>query len=92
MGGLFTEMGPWRVNEEDPKEVGHNAHTWCGPANMIYLESPIGVGFSYTTESDFGRNVKVNDRFEFGTSLDMRSYMLDEVVRKDKANIKEKQV
>jgi hypothetical protein len=61
MGGLFTEMGPWRVNEEDPKEVGHNAHTWCGPANMIYLESPIGVGFSYTTESDFGRNVKVND-------------------------------
>jgi carboxypeptidase C (cathepsin A) len=61
MGGLFTEMGPWRVNEEDPREVGHNAHTWCGPANMIYLESPIGVGFSYTTESAFGRNVTVND-------------------------------
>ena len=28
---------------------------------MIYLESPIGVGFSYTTESNFGEGIKVND-------------------------------
>lgn len=34
-------------------------------ANMIYLESPIGVGYSYTTEGStncsFGKGVKVND-------------------------------
>jgi uncharacterized UBP type Zn finger protein len=36
------------------------------------------------------RNVKENDRLEFGTSLNMRPYMLDEVVRKDKALIRQK--
>jgi hypothetical protein len=36
------------------------------------------------------RNVKVNDRFEFPKKLDMRQYMLDEVVKKDKALIREK--
>ena len=44
------------------------------------------IRFDYDTL----RNVKENDRLEFSTSLNMRPYMLDEVVRKDKALIREK--
>ncbi|KAL6844877.1 hypothetical protein ACP4OV_025536 [Aristida adscensionis] len=43
--GAMTELGPFRVNA-DGKTLSKNRHAWNNLANVIFLESPAGVGFS----------------------------------------------
>ncbi|KAK2970593.1 hypothetical protein RJ640_011782 [Escallonia rubra] len=55
--GAFSENGPFRPSGE---VLVRNEYSWNREANMLYLETPIGVGFSYTTESS--TYVPVNDK------------------------------
>ncbi|XP_051146958.1 uncharacterized protein LOC127262351 [Andrographis paniculata] len=48
--GAMTELGPFRVNP-DTKTLWHNEYAWNNVANVIFLESPAGVGFSYSNRS-----------------------------------------
>ncbi|XP_073120272.1 serine carboxypeptidase 1-like [Henckelia pumila] len=51
--GALTELGPFRVNP-DGKTLWYNNNAWNNLANIIFLESPAGVGFSYSnTSSDY---------------------------------------
>ncbi|XP_075478974.1 serine carboxypeptidase 1-like [Primulina tabacum] len=51
--GAMTELGPFRVNP-DGKTLWYNKNAWNNLANIIFLESPAGVGFSYSnTSSDY---------------------------------------
>ncbi|XP_033755700.1 lysosomal protective protein-like [Pecten maximus] len=50
--GLLSEHGPFRINS-DGKTVYYNSYSWNTVANMIYLEAPAGVGYSYSPDKDY---------------------------------------
>jgi len=47
LDGYLYEQGPFHVNETDHTQLYYNEYTWAKVANMIFLEAPAGVGFSY---------------------------------------------
>jgi len=61
-GGLFLENGPYypSVTDFNTKTVDiiENVNSWNQHANVIYIDSPCGVGFSYGTNlpSDYETN------------------------------------
>ncbi|KAK7394292.1 hypothetical protein VNO78_14814 [Psophocarpus tetragonolobus] len=59
--GAFSENGPFRPKGE---ALVWNPFSWNREANMLYLETPIGVGFSYSTDTSSyeGVNDKVTAR------------------------------
>jgi serine carboxypeptidase-like clade II len=65
--GFFQEHGPFRVNS-DGETLTLNDWAWNRDANIIYLESPAGVGFSYS-ENPAGLNtndaITANDTYAF---------------------------
>ncbi|KAG6329228.1 hypothetical protein ID866_9862 [Astraeus odoratus] len=50
MIGLFQENGPCQVNP-DGMTTSLNPYSWNNVSNMIYIDQPIGSGFSYGTDS-----------------------------------------
>ncbi|KAF8386658.1 hypothetical protein PRIPAC_75800 [Pristionchus pacificus] len=48
--GLFTEHGPFHPTQ-DGQHLQENVFSWNKAANMLYLESPRQVGFSYRDET-----------------------------------------
>lgn len=46
--GLLTELGPFAVNSDG--QVVENPFAWNKKANIIFMESPAGVGFSYAVD------------------------------------------
>nr|GEW56363.1 putative peptidase S10, serine carboxypeptidase, alpha/beta hydrolase fold protein [Tanacetum cinerariifolium] len=51
--GAMMELGPFRVNA-DSKTLSRNKYAWNNISNVLFLESPVGVGFSYSnTSSDY---------------------------------------
>lgn len=49
MIGLFQENGPCRF-ENGESTPSLNPYSWNNYANMLYIDQPIGVGFSYGTD------------------------------------------
>ena len=48
--GFLSKHGPLLVNDDDTLRV--NPYAWNMKANMIYLEAPVGVGFSKGSAAD----------------------------------------
>ncbi|XP_042439625.1 serine carboxypeptidase-like 45 [Zingiber officinale] len=55
--GAFSENGPFRPKGE---VLVTNEYSWNKEGNMLYLETPAGVGFSYSRDSSFYEGV--NDK------------------------------
>ncbi|CAL2234227.1 unnamed protein product [Prunus armeniaca] len=66
--GAMEELGPFRVNS-DRKTLFRNEYAWNNVANVLFLESPAGVGFSYSnTTSDYenvGDKRTAQDSYKF---------------------------
>jgi len=56
LDGLLSENGPLQVND-DGNTLRTNPYSWNKIANILYLESPAGVGYSY----DDSGNTKTDD-------------------------------
>ncbi|KAK6160532.1 hypothetical protein DH2020_003913 [Rehmannia glutinosa] len=66
--GQSEELGPFFPQKGKP-ELKFNKNTWNKAANLLFLESPVGVGFSYTnTTSDLnelGDSITALDSYNF---------------------------
>nr|XP_045616427.1 lysosomal protective protein-like [Procambarus clarkii] len=51
MEGLLAELGPYRVNP-DGKTLKKNIYAWNTMANVLFLEAPACVGYSYDSNGD----------------------------------------
>ena len=54
MGGALTENGPLRLVSNQTVEF--NPFAWNIRASVLYLESPAGVGFSYSSKGNYTTN------------------------------------
>ena len=66
LDGWTNEHGPMKMDDDGNFQI--NNYTWIKEANMLYLESPGGVGFSYinsTSEND----TKVDDNITASDNL-----------------------
>uniref|UniRef100_A0A8R1DZS5 Carboxypeptidase n=1 Tax=Caenorhabditis japonica TaxID=281687 RepID=A0A8R1DZS5_CAEJA len=53
LGGFFTELGPFHPNDDGGQTLYENVFSWNKKANVIFLEAPVGVGFSYTEDPNY---------------------------------------
>ncbi|ODQ82062.1 hypothetical protein BABINDRAFT_160260 [Babjeviella inositovora NRRL Y-12698] len=63
MTGLFFELGPASIGA-DLKPI-HNPHSWNSNASVIFLEQPVGVGYSYSSKLVGSTDAAAVDVFAF---------------------------
>ncbi|XP_038164580.1 cathepsin A-like [Cyprinodon tularosa] len=52
LDGFLSENGPFHVND-DGATLYENKYSWNRIANVLYLESPAGVGYSYSDSQQY---------------------------------------
>ena len=79
--GLLTENGQIVTNDDSLTspingipQVFVNPYSWTNSANMLYLESPKGVGFSYCTDATSSKECVNTDE---STALDAYEFLVN---------------
>ncbi|CAB4295987.1 unnamed protein product [Prunus armeniaca] len=67
--GATEELGPFFVQKGSEPKLKFNPYTWNNAANLLFVESPVGVGFSYTNTSEdigqLGDKITAEDSYNF---------------------------
>lgn len=67
-GGAFTELGPF-YPLGDGRGLRRNLQSWNKVSNLLFVESPVGVGWSYSNNtSDYNRG-------DESTAMDMLTFL-----------------
>jgi carboxypeptidase C (cathepsin A) len=64
MIGLFQELGPCRITN-DSSTVTLNPTAWNNNANILFIDQPVGVGFSHGTMSVGTSQAAASDVWKF---------------------------
>ncbi|URD81796.1 hypothetical protein MUK42_07732 [Musa troglodytarum] len=70
-GGAISEIGPFLVTDEG-SGLRFNPYAWNKVANLLFLDSPVGVGFSHSNSSSDAKNL--NDQI---TAEDAHAFLLN---------------
>ncbi|XP_055386014.1 venom serine carboxypeptidase [Condylostylus longicornis] len=55
--GLFAENGPFQVDKDG--KLGKRKYTWSKNHHLIYIDNPVGTGFSFTDSAEcYAKNEK----------------------------------
>lgn len=68
LDGFFYEQGPIHFAQESPVKLVRNPYAWTKIANVLFLEAPAGVGFSYSNNpNDYitDDNRTADDNYQF---------------------------
>ncbi|BFZ04921.1 hypothetical protein BsWGS_07960 [Bradybaena similaris] len=70
MMGLFWEHGPIEAKRTITGfNITSRAHTWVGPFSVVYVDNPVGVGYSFSEQGEAGYRVTqdgyTNDLYSF---------------------------
>lgn len=57
LDAFFNENGPFRVDGDTGKIV-RNSFSWNNHANMLWIEQPAGVGFSYSESGNYASDTQ----------------------------------
>ncbi|TKY67756.1 Serine carboxypeptidase 34 [Spatholobus suberectus] len=67
--GEAEELGPFFPQDSNQPKLKLNPYSWNKAANLLFLESPVGVGFSYTNTSsdisELGDTITAKDSHTF---------------------------
>ncbi|KGN45085.1 serine carboxypeptidase-like 34 [Cucumis sativus] len=67
--GAAEELGPFFPQKGDKPKLKFNPYSWNRAANLLFLESPIGVGFSYSNNTndikELGDTITAKDSYAF---------------------------
>ncbi len=67
MDGLFLEHGPIMFSTKSAEEKSHdgqlvevklNPYSWNNVANVMYVDQPVGTGFSFTHDDSYAENLR----------------------------------
>ena len=68
--GYLQEIGPYYIddglNYKDGDNLTENPHSWHTVSNLLFIESPAGVGYSYNLNKTFVYNdaITAHDNFD----------------------------
>ncbi|KAI8581933.1 hypothetical protein K450DRAFT_229967 [Umbelopsis ramanniana AG] len=68
MDGMFLENGPYRVNPDMTVDI--NPGGWQDHANIVFVDQPVGTGFSFANTDSYVKNM-TEMAISFNTFLDL---------------------
>ncbi|CAG5132656.1 unnamed protein product [Candidula unifasciata] len=72
MVGLFWEHGPMEAKmTEEGVKLTHRNYTWVGPFSVVYVDNPVGAGYSFSDQDESGYKATQD-----GYTADLHSFVL----------------
>lgn len=64
MFGALSENGPYLIQNSDTGSVAENPHAWNQKAHIMYVDNPVGAGYSYNDDGKYVDNERdLGERF-----------------------------